>query len=238
MRRSSYVLGSLTEDEIRQIEDHVAGCDLHAEIAGLAAVTMGLAAAGPEAEPPSGFTGLGERISAAIRADQNVPHREIAPITGTPIDGSVSPRTASSRPESSRTLRFASWPVAAALAVALGALLVWNVALQMNDPGGELVHFFREEDGDWVRVEATLGESNATVSLGGFEPLPSSRDYQLWAVRNDAAISLGVFETGENGRWSGDIDFALERGDGIAITEETAGGSDAPTAEPLLSTQL
>ncbi|MCH8236346.1 MAG: zf-HC2 domain-containing protein, partial [Chloroflexi bacterium] len=39
----AYVLGSTTEDEKRQIENHVAGCELHAEIASLAAVTLGLA---------------------------------------------------------------------------------------------------------------------------------------------------------------------------------------------------
>ena len=44
----AYVLGSTTENEKRQIENHVAGCDLHAEIASLAAVTLGVAAGAPE----------------------------------------------------------------------------------------------------------------------------------------------------------------------------------------------
>ena len=229
----AYVLGSTTENEKRQIENHVAGCDLHAEIASLAAVTLGLAAAAPEVPEIGPRSGLGARISAAVRADPAAsdPASAVAPVS----------RPVWSRPRwswASSGARFVPLSVAAALAVAVGALIIWNVTLQLNEPGEELVHFFKEADGDWVRVEATLGEPNARVSLGGFDPLPPDRDYQLWAVRDDSAISLGVFDPDEDGKWSGDIDFPLERGDLIAITEEAEGGSSAPTTDPLLSTRL
>ena len=229
----AYVLGSTTEDEKRQIENHVAGCDLHAEIPSLAAVTLGLAAAAPEVPEIGPLSGLGARISAAVRADEAEPDptSAVAPVS----------RPVWSRPRWSRALsgaRFVPLSVVAALAVAVGALIIWNVTLQLNEPGEELVHLFWEADGDWVRVEATLGEPNARVSLGGFDPLPPDRDYQLWAVRNDSAISLGVFDPDEDGKWSGNIDFPLERGDLIAITEEAEGGSDAPTTDPLLKTRL
>ncbi|MCH7642447.1 MAG: anti-sigma factor [Chloroflexi bacterium] len=231
----AYVLGSTTGNEKLQIESHVAGCDRHAEIASLAAVTLALASAAPEdpADPAIGPSpGLGERISAAIRAERDAPDRSVDPVTP------------AARPGWWRAGRFRvssaarPWSIAAALAVAVGALVVLNVTMRLNEPGEELVHFFREADGDWVRVEATLGEPNARVSLGGFDPLPPDRDYQLWAVRNDSAISLGVFDPDEDGKWSGNIDFPLERGDLIAITEEAEGGSDAPTTDPLLSTRL
>lgn len=227
----AYVIGGTTEDEARQIEIHVAGCGLHTEITGLAATVMGLAVGVPEIAPPAG---LGERISAAVRAEHDATDHVATSIA--PVARPLSPRAPSR--VSSRTRRFVPWSVAAALAVAVGALVIWNVTLQFDDPGRELVHFFKESDGDWVQIEVTLGESNARVSLGGFDPLPSGRDYQLWAVRDDTAISLGVFDTGEDGVWSGDVDFALERGDRIAITEEVEGGSSAPTTEPLLSTRL
>jgi hypothetical protein len=75
----------------------------------------------------------------------------------------------------------------------------------------------KEAGGDWVRIEATLGQVGRTASLGGFEPLTSDRDYQLWAVRDETA---------------------LQRGDQIANTEEAHGGSNAPTMDPLLSTKI
>jgi hypothetical protein len=60
-------------------------------------------------------------------------------------------------------------------------------------------HNKKEADGDWVRIEATLGQVGSTVWLGGFEPLASDLDYQLWAVRDETPISLRVFNTGNDG---------------------------------------
>jgi anti-sigma-K factor RskA len=214
----AYALGSVSPEEKRQIEDHLEDCDLHDEIAGLTATAMGLGSAALELEPPAG---LGGRISAAIQAEPDV-------AVTRPVD----------RPIWQRVKRIASWPVAAALFIAVGALVIWNIDLQLEDREDNLVHFVKEADGDWVRIEATLGQAGSTVSLGGFEPLPSDRDYQLWTVRDDVAISLGVFEPDAKGDWSGKMDFALLRGDVIAITEEVKGGADAPTMDPLLSTQI
>lgn len=214
----AYALGSVSPEEKRQIEDHLEDCDLHDEISGLTTTALGLAAATQELEPPSG---LGASISAAIHAEPDV-------VITRPV----------ARPIWQRVTRIASWPVAAALVIAVGALMIWNIDLQLEDQEDNLVHFVKEADGDWVRIVATLGQTGSTVSLGGFEPLPSDRDYQLWTVRDDVAISLGVFEPNAEGDWSGEMDLPLLRGDLIAITEEVKGGADAPTMDPLLSTQI
>lgn len=215
----AYALGSVSPEEKRQIEDHLVICNLHPEISGLLATVRGLASAAAEMEPP---TTLGGRISAAIRA-------EPAPATtATPPEPRVRTRVA----------RFTSWPVAAVLAVAIGALIVWNVSMQLSDHPENLVHFMKEADGDWVRIEAKLGQPSTTFALGGFETLPSDRSYQLWAMRDHDAINLGVFNTDDEGKWSGDMDVPLQRGDMIALTEEAAGGSSAPTMDPLISTRL
>lgn len=214
----AYALGSVSPEEKRQIEDHLKDCGLHDEIAGLTATAVGLASASMELEPPAG---LGTRISAAIHAERDV-------AVTRPVH----------RPIWQRVTRIASWPVAAALVIAVGALVIWNIDLQLEDQEDNLVHFVKEADGDWMRIEATLGQTGSTVSLGGFEPLPSDRDYQLWTVRDDVAISMGVFEPDAEGDWSGEMDFALLRGDVIAITEEVKGGADAPTMDPLLSTRI
>ena len=214
----AYALGSVTPEEKRQIEEHLAGCDLHDEIVGLRATGFGLADAAPEMVPSSG---LGDRISAAVRAES----------------AAVAP-SGKSRFGVFKLRRAASWPIAAVLVLAVGALVAWNLVLQLDDPAENLVNFVKEPGGEWVRVEAPLGEPGTTFSLGGLDPLPSGRDYQLWAVRDEEAHSLGVFDTDDDGKWSGDMDFPLRRGDQIAITEETEGGASAPTTEPLISTRL
>ena len=109
---------------------------------------------------------------------------------------------------------------------------------QLEDEEDNPVPFVKEAGGDWVRIEATLGQVGSTVSLGGFGPLASDSAYQLWAVRDETAISLRVFNTDDDGNWSGEMEFARQRGDQIAITKEAHGGSNAPTMGPLLPTKI
>ncbi len=109
----AYALGSVSPEEKRQIEDHLEDCDLHDEIAGLTATAMGLASTSLELESPAG---LGGRISAAIHAEPDV-------VVTRPVD----------RPIWRRVTRIASWPVAAALVVAVGALVIWKIDLQLED---------------------------------------------------------------------------------------------------------
>jgi len=208
----------VSPEEKRQIKDHLEDCDLHDEIAGLTTTAMGLASASLELEPP---TGLGARISTAIQAEPDIA------VTRT-VD----------RPIWQRVTRIASWPVAATLVVVVGALVIWNIDLQLEDEEDNPVPFVKEAGGDWVRIEATLGQVGSTVSLGGFGPLASDSAYQLWAVRDETAINLRVFNTDDDGNWSGEMEFARQRGDQIAITEEAHGGSNAPTMDPLLPTKI
>ena len=133
----AYALGTVSAEEKRLIEDHLVSCELHAEIAGLVGVVYGLSSAAPEIEPPARLAG---QISAAIRDE---PDAEAI---------SLKPRVI--RPVWSRVTRLTAWPVAAAFAVAIGALVIWNVNMQLNDPPENLVHFMKEADGVWVRIEA------------------------------------------------------------------------------------
>ena len=218
----AYALDALPEEERQQVDEHLRSCDLHDELAALRATALGLAVAAPEREPPAEL--LARIIAAAL-----APERSEQRFSDVPTSGRRSPLP---------------WLRRHALAAALAALVVvlgaWNVALQFGDSGGTetFVHLYRAENGLWLRVETQLGEPHAGVALGGLERLPADQTYQLWAVRDGRWLSVGTFNANVEGRWQGDFDFALQSGDEIAVTVESAGGSERPTSDPLMSTRL
>lgn len=211
---AAYSLGTATPDERRAVEDHLESCDLHQEIAEIQATVLGLALAAPGVEPPET---LRVRIMQAAE------------------DGAIT-----ARPRRIPRWLAGGYSIAAVLAVAVIGLVAWNIVLQVNDEGSveNFVHFYKEGDGDWLRVETVLGQPRAVISLGGLDHLESGQDYQLWAVRGEEVISVGVFNTNAKGQWSGDFEFAFFPGDRVSITIEQAGGSDKPTTEPIMNTRL
>ena len=57
-------------------------------------------------------------------------------------------------------------------------------------------------------------------------------------MRDGRWLSIGTFNANAAGGWQGDFDFALQSGDEIAVTVESAGGSERPTSDPLMTTRL
>ncbi len=211
---AAYSLGTATPEERRAVEDHIKSCDLHEEIAETQATVLGLALAALEMEPPAT---LRDRIMRAAEGEA---------ITA-------------------RSRRMPRWlaggySIAAVLAIAVIGLVAWNIVLQVSDETSDenFVHSYREGDGDWLRVETVLGQPHAAISLGGLDHLEPGLEYQLWAVRDEQVISLGVFNTNPEGRWAGDFEFAFFAGDRVSITIEQAGGSDEPTTEAVMNTRF
>ena len=215
---AAYSLGTATPDERREVEDHLESCDLHQEIAEIQALALALALAAPEMEPPETLRG---RIMQAAE------------------DGAIAARPRR-MPQGMLRRLVSGYSIAAVLAVAVIGLVAWNIVLQVNDEGSveNFVHSYKEGDGDWLRVETVLGQPHAAISLGGLDHLEPGRDYQLWAIRGEQVISLGVFNTNPEGRWAGDFEFAFFPGDRVSITIEQAGGSDKPTTEAVVNTRF
>ena len=69
------------------------------------------------------------------------------------------------------------------------------------------------------------------VTLSGLRRRPEGEGYQVWVVRDDAWVSVGICNTNENGWWQGDFDFALDDEDLLAVTVEPSGGSTRPSGE-------
>ena len=211
---AAYSLGTATSEERRVVEEHIESCDMHDEIAETQATALGLALAASEMEPPA---------TLRIRIM----------------------RAAGGEAVTARSRRMPRWladgySIAAVLAIAVIGLIAWNIVLQVNDktPDENFVHLYREDDGDWLRLETVLGQPHAAISLGGLDHLEEGLEYQLWAVRGEQVISLGVFNTNPEGRWAGDFEFAFFAGDRVSITIEQAGGSDAPTTEAVINTRF
>ncbi len=70
--------------------------------------------------------------------------------------------------------------------------------------------------------------------------LPTDRAYQLWLVSGEERLSAGVFQINERGQ--GVLLFDAPRPintfDALGITEEPAGGSPAPTGNPVAAAQV
>ncbi len=214
----AYTLGTATANEIRAVEDHLASCELHDDVAALEA-TAALIATGVEPVAPP----------VALKS------RIMAHAAGTIAD--VPAQHEARRQWWFRRLPVIS-PIAAVLVVALGLMIVWNITLQSADPSETFVHFYLGEDSDWLRIETTLGDSGADVSLGGIERLDDSQLYHLWTTRNGQVLLVGAFNVNPEGKWSGEFDFTFEEGDRVWMTPEPASGSDQPTGEAVFKTRF
>ena len=67
--------------------------------------------------------------------------------------------------------------------------------------------------------------------------LPSDKDYQLWYIGGEGAVSAGTFDSSGTGTVWRVLDGSLSVGDLIGVTVEPKGGSKQPTTEPLVAIQ-
>jgi anti-sigma-K factor RskA len=139
------------------------------------------------------------------------------------------------------------WPVLSALAA---SLLIWNVVLQLEltrrTPGPE-VEALARRPGRLVILSGPAGASgrllvaldgvHGHLATAGLRPLAADRTYQLWFVRAGApSMSGGTFRVDSRGRaWATiTVPVSLDEARVIAVTEEPAPGSAAPTGIHLL----
>ncbi len=124
------------------------------------------------------------------------------------------------------------------LAAACGVLLVGCLGLGaalvgQDDPAPSLVATGELAGG----TAAVLQVDDRYVVVGeGLEDLPADRVYQLWALDTAAAepvpVPAGFLAPAEGGGLSADLED-WRAGDTLAVTEEPAGGSPAPTGDIL-----
>ena len=79
---------------------------------------------------------------------------------------------------------------------------------------------------------SSLGRS--ALVIDDLAPLPEDKTYELWYIGSSGPVPAGVFEGGE-GRTVAPLEGTLAEGAVVAVTVEDAGGSDAPTTDPILA---
>lgn len=170
--------------------------------------------------------------------------------------GSVAP-LAQARERSQRR-RLVRWPVlvaAAALAAVVG-IGGWVVGAQQQEQQHQQLaqEQTREQDrrGDLLaagdltveqiqvegRSASLLASASQDEALLVSSDLPDpgeGREYQLWLMRGETPTPDAHFAGGEVSVW---LDGAVDGADAVAMTVEPAGGSPAPTTDPLAVIQL
>jgi len=230
---AAYVLESLETAERVRVETHVANCLSCASLLGEYRAVVGALPLGldPLAPPQAAW--------AAIRAGA----REQRPRARAWV--SVVSR--------SDWLRLARWPALAAL---VAALVVWNVTLQRElarhapgpAPGPEVEALSRRpgrvvilagtgEPGASARLFVAADGGHGHLAISGLNAVPRERTYQLWFFRTDTPpVSGAMFRVDARGlAWAKvTVPASFDEVRAIAVTEEPAPGSAAPTGRHLL----
>ena len=215
----AYVLDSVSDEDRVAIEDHLAGCDLHDEVAALRAAALGLGVAAPARSPSPD---LEARIMRAALEQRAAP----------PVAAASDARPPAP-PRSYRAL-------AAALAVVAIGLAAWVSVLLATGGDRELLTYsYRGRGGETaLLIQTVVGEGPATVTAAGLRRLEAGEAYHLWAIRDERWLRVGVFNTNAEGGWHGDFDFLFGDGDEVAITIGSARGDDRPEREPLFRSPI
>jgi hypothetical protein len=232
----SYALRALPFEEMREVDAHLRECDLHEEMASLRAPAMLLAYAPEEREPPAA---LKARIMAAItEEDRAVP---------VPIPLPVTYR----QPRGIRP----AYALAAVFALLALGMLIWNVTLLREDEPrqvfvplppatitgtveSELVRRVVEGPGTGTVLRHLPDQAVTILEVIGLDQIESGFTYQIWTLRGKDVASAGTFMLNPDGTARVAFSSPLNLGDQVAITVEPAGGSPAPTSEPLVVIKL
>ena len=211
-----YALGALSPEEHAAVRDHLASCENHPEAAELLAIGASLAFATPEMEPSPA---LKMRLMDAVRGEPEQPRR------GQPRAGffewlrGLSPRSA------------LPYGLAGALAIAVAALVVTNIG--GSDDSQTAVATLRGTGGA-TAVVYELENGLVVMDADGLEPLTDDQTYQIWGINERGPSSLGLLGAAPEGEALGAMRADLSEVDSLAVTIERAGGSDAPTSDPVL----
>ena len=231
-----YALDMLDDDAAAEVERWLAGAPAaRARLRELRAMTAMLAL---NLEPLEASPALRTRILDAARADLERERTNSAPPSR--------PTSLSAERARRRTPAWLGWAAAAALALALVGSLVWNARLRddLNSRSAPTVYAVTSTgpavgaNGEVV-VVADEGQTRvALLTLTGLPALSSGQAYQVWLIADAAPEPNVTFTPDAAGRAQLAVRGNIDASRLLAITVEPAGGSPAPTSEPLLTSNL
>ncbi|SDK48911.1 Anti-sigma-K factor rskA [Glycomyces sambucus] len=210
------------------VEAHLADFPSCAEEAGALLEAVARLADTAATEPPPR---LRKRVLAAARrtVQDTPPPRDAAPDPVPPV--------ASAR--LTRAPRVVSTLAAAALGLAItlaGAALTWS-QLTPDGPDAQVSAVIDAPDatvasatganGGTVTVTASIELDQAVITVAELPAIGEDRAYQVWLLEPDGPVSAGIMHPGETSATLVVDDLADATA--IALTQEPAGGSNAPT---------
>ena len=87
-----------------------------------------------------------------------------------------------------------------------------------------------------VRLYLNRRRNVVVIAAADLPPAAPGRTYQLWGIADGKPVSMGTFNTGQDGRATVSLPVASDaRFQLSAITDEPAGGSPQPTTTPFIA---
>ena len=215
----AWVLGALDERDAAAFAEHLRTCAAcQAEVARLRAPADAMALATGQVAPPAA---LKSRIMQTVESEA-----QLLRAAGPEADRAPAPQ----RRERRRFFR--SGPVAALAAATLAVGIAVGVLVS---PGGESTRT--------VRAQVTMAGASATVHVSGdrarlvvsgMRNPPPGHVYEVWIQRGkNPPKPAGALFTVLHGR--GEVEIGTVKGvDRVMVTSVPAGGSTAPTGNPVI----
>lgn len=235
----AYSVDALESDERSAFERHLSECpSCQAEVAELSDAAHSLGGL-VDATPPES---LRASVLSGIAQVRPLPPLAGDEVTADPVDTAPTAGGATVIPLFRRTT---TWIAAAAAAAVLAVGgVVWNpwsadqpslTAIQQVQAAGDAATVTSHK-GDLTATLAysrTLDQSALTVV--GMPPAPEGKTYQLWYVGSDEiARSAGFLTAAGDGRAEAVLQGSLDGAAAVGVTVEPAGGSSAPTTDPIM----
>lgn len=228
----AYVADALPPQEELLFERHLEECSLcAAEVQELRETTARLALAAAEQPPP----GLRRRVLAEIGSVRQQP----PPVVSLPEQRKA---------RGTWLVRVAAVVVVLAIIAALGTVILRQQDRidRLQASNTEVTQVITAPDAQMAVAKSNgisglvvySRERNAAVfTSSGLAELPSDRVYQLWAIGPSGAASEGLLDY-SNGRTEPAVAQSLAGAESLGVTAEPAGGSPAPTSDPVLVVPL
>jgi anti-sigma-K factor RskA len=242
---ASYALGALDPDERTAFEAHLAGCaSCQLEVKSYQEVVTGLAMTSPARTAPAGLRERVLRDARAARPSVTQPTEErkagrnpswlamaasIIVAIGSAVMF-VSERQARRAAESNaeqNEVRLAETQNELSRADSLIAVML--------APDLQTASLTAEGKPPSARVFYNRARNVVVIAARDLQPAPDGRTYQLWGIADGKPVSLGTFNTNQQGQAVTALSLpSAPQFELTAVTEEPAGGSPQPTTTPFL----